>query len=153
MNSIDEIFNVEAESWIDALEPYQKAVIIQLHKRNQDYEEVAKEWLNSSIPTNVPFGTHGKSSIYFGKVLDEVEAFFSGDEKYKDSRLAIMKESGAVQNYIVGIIPAAIGHFLGTAGVFLAPVIAIVLFTITKIGINAWLAKRKEERELNQHIK
>lgn len=33
---------------------------------------------------------------------------------------------------------------------FLAPVIAIVLLTIGKIGLNAWLAARKEKRKQNE---
>ena len=47
------------------------------------------------------------------KVLDEIEAFFTGDEKYKDSRLAILKESGVVQSYIVGGISIALAPVLG----------------------------------------
>lgn len=108
---------------------------------------VANKWLTATIPTNVPFGTQKNPSIFFEKVLDEIEAFFTGDEKYKDSRLAILKESGVVQSYIVGGISIALAPVLGTSAPFLAPVIAIVLLTIGKIGLNAWLATRKEKRE------
>ena len=82
-----------------------------------------------------------------GVALDEIEAFFTGDEKYKDSRLAILKESGVVQSYVVGGISIALAPVLGTSAPFLAPVIAIVLLTIGKIGLNAWLATRREKRE------
>ena len=81
-----------------------------------------------------------------GEVLDELEAFFSGDEKYKNDRIAILQEKSAVQTYIVGAISVALSPVLGASAPFLAPVVAIILVTITKMGINAWLAMRKEKR-------
>lgn len=33
---------------------------------------------------------------------------------------------------------------------YFAPVVAIILVTITKMGINAWLAMRKEKREATE---
>ena len=147
MNDIDEIFSVAPNSWIESLNTYQKSVISQLYAQTNDYEVVAKEWLTAVIPTNVPFGTQKNPSIFFEKVLDEIEAFFTGDERYKDSRLAILKESGGVQSYVVGSISAALAPVLGTSAVFLAPVIAIVLLIIGRIGLNAWIATRREKRE------
>lgn len=150
MTDISEIFEVDPASWIDTLSPYQRNLINQLYEQTNDYEEVANQWLSATIPSNVPFGTQKKPSIFFEKVLDEIEAFFSGDEKYKDNRLAILKESGVVQSYIVGAISIALAPILGASAAFLAPVIAIVLLTIGKIGLNAWLAARKEKRKQNE---
>ena len=73
--------------------------------------------------------------------------FQAAYSKYKDSRLAILKESGVVQSYVVGSISIALAPVLGTSASFLAPVIAIVLLTIGKIGLNAWIATRREKRE------
>ena len=144
MNDISEIFNVDPNSWIESLSTYQKNIINQLYSQTNDYEMVANTWLTATIPMNVPFGTQKNPSIFFEKVLDEIEAFLTGDEKYKDSRLAILKESGVVQSYVVGGISIALAPVLGTS---LAPVIAIVLLTIGKIGLNAWIATRREKRE------
>ena len=132
------------------LSPYQRNLINQLYEHTNDYEKVANHWLSATIPSNIPFGTQKKPSIFFEKVLDEIEAFFSGDEKYKDNRLAILKESGVVQSYIVDAISIALAPILGANAAFLAPVIAIVLLTIGKIGLNAWLAARKEKRKQNE---
>ena len=101
------------------------------------------------MPMNFPFGTEKGHSLFYEKILDEVEAFFSGDDRYKDSRLAILKESGATQSFIIGAISAALSPILGTSAVFLAPIIAITLVTMAKMGINAWLAMRKEKRSSN----
>lgn len=149
MNDISEIFNVDPNSWIESLNTYQKNIINQLYAQTNDYEVVANTWLTATIPTNVPFGTQKNHSIFFEKVLDEIEAFFTGDEKYKDSRLAILKESGVVQNYVVGCISIALAPVLGTSAPFLAPAIAMILVTISKIGLNAWIETRREKRENN----
>lgn len=93
---------------------------------------------------------HQKSpSIFYEKVLDEIEAFFTGDEKYKDSRLAILKESGVVQSYVVGGISIALAPVLGTSAPFLAPVIAIVLLTIGKDWLKCMArnSPRKERKK------
>ena len=132
------------------LSPYQRNLINQLYEQTNDYEKVANQWLSATIPSNIPFGTQKKPSIFFEKVLDEIEAFFSGDEKYKDNRLAILKDSGVVQSDIVDAISIALAPILGANAAFLAPVIAIVLLTIGKIGLNAWLAARKEKRKQNE---
>ena len=147
MNDISEILNVNPDSWINSLNTYQKDIINKLYEQTNSYEEVANKWLTATIPMNVPFGTQKNSSIFFGKVLDEIEAFFTGDEKYKDSRLAILKESGFVQKYIVVGISIALAPVLGTSASFLAPVVAIVLLIIGKMGLNAWIATRREKKE------
>lgn len=147
MNHIEEIFQQDNQLWINSLPQHQQKTIEKMYIQLGDYEEVAKAWLSSSVPTNVPFGTQKKNSVFYENVLNEVEAFFSGDEKYKDDRLAILKESGVVQSYIIGGISIALAPVLGTSAPFLAPVIAIVLFTIGRIGLNAWLTTRKAKRE------
>lgn len=102
------------------------------------------------MPTTVPFGTEKGKSVFYEKVLDEIEAFLSGDEKYKNDRIAILQEKSVVQTYVVGVISVALAPVLGASSVFLAPVIAIAFVTITKVGINAWLAMRKEQRNNEQ---
>ena len=146
MERIDELFNVDPDSWIEALQHYQKNTIIKLYNENGSYEETAKAWLSASMSTTVPFGTERGQSVFFDKVLDELEAFFSGDEKYKNDRIAILQEKSAVQTYIVGVISVALSPVLDASAPFLAPVVAIILVTITKMGINAWLAMRKEKK-------
>jgi len=147
MTSINEIFDVAPEEWIKALPAYQQSTIADMYSEFGDYEKVAQEWLSPSNPMNVPFGASHGSKLYFEKVLDELEAFFRGDKRYEENRMAILKESGAVQNYVVGIISGALALQLGAAAVFIAPSVAIGLLTIGKMGINAWLAYREETRK------
>ena len=150
MTELCEIFAVDPKTWLDTMKPYQRNIANVIYTETKDYEEVAKRWLTAdSLPNNVPFGTKKTSSIFYEKVLDEIEAFFSGDEKYENCRIEILKESGIVQSYIVGVLSIALAPILEKAAPFLAPVISIVLFTIGKIGLNAWLTMRKEQREKN----
>lgn len=150
MQSIEELFCVEPESWIGALPSYQKNMVDKLYSKNGSYEETAKAWLSASLAITVPFGTEKSKSVFLEKVLDEIEAFFSGDEKYQSDRIAILQEKSVVQTYVVGALSVALSPELGASSVFLAPVIAIVLVTITKMGINAWLAMRKERRTADE---
>lgn len=149
MNTIEDILIEYPGSWLESLPKYQENIINELYSQSGDYDQVALSWLNTSMPMNFPFGTEKGHSLFYEKILDEVEAFFSGDDRYKDSRLAILKESGATQSFIIGAISAALSPILGTSAVFLAPIIAITLVTMAKMGINAWLAMRKEKRSSN----
>lgn len=65
MERIDDLFNVDPDSWIEALQPYQKNTIIKLYNENGSYEETAKAWLNASMSTTVPFGTEKGQSVFF----------------------------------------------------------------------------------------
>lgn len=146
MEQIDKLFEVDPNSWIEALQPYQRNMIKELYAKNGSYEETAKAWLTAALSTTVPFGTEKGHSVFFEKILTELELFLDGDEKYKNDQVAILQEKGAVQTYVVGAISVALSPALGAAATFLAPVIAIVFVIITKMGINAWLAMRKEGR-------
>ena len=100
MNTIEDILIEYPGSWLESLPKYQENIINELYSQSGDYDQVALSWLNASMPMNFPFGTEKGHSLFYEKILDEVEAFFSGDDRYKDSRLAILKESGATQSFI-----------------------------------------------------
>lgn len=147
MEYIEELFVVEPDSWMESLRPYQQNMMNQLYREYKSYEKTAEVWLTASMSATVPFGTEKRSSIFLDKLLDELEAFLSGDEKYNEDRLAILQEKGALQTYAVGVISVALSSELGTSAAFIAPAIALLLVMISKMGVNAWLAMRKEKRE------
>ena len=144
MNNLYEVFDVPPESWINCLPIYQQNIINDLYQQTNNFDKTAEAWLSASVPENVPFGTTKNSKLFLEKVADEIELFFTNDEKYKNCKLAILKESGAVQSFVIGAISAALAPALGKSAVFLAPVIAIIFTTITQIGLNAWLSYRAE---------
>ena len=77
MNKIEDIFSEYSNSWLECLPLYQQKVINELYQQSGDYEQVAQAWLSASMPNNVPFGTEKHHSIFYEKILDEIEAFFS----------------------------------------------------------------------------
>ena len=81
MTTIEEIFTQYPDSWLLCLPGYQQKTINELYCQLGDYEQVAQAWLTASMSTNVPFGAQKGHSIFYEKVLDEIEAFFSGDER------------------------------------------------------------------------
>lgn len=147
MNSLNDIFEMDPEEWLKTLPKYQQTLINQMYLELGSYERVAQIWLSPSTPNNVPFGAGKDTKLYFDKILDELEAFFRGDKRYEENRIAILKESGAIQNYVVGILSGALAIHLGSSAVFIAPAVAIALLTIGKMGVNAWLAYREEKRK------
>jgi len=149
MKNIQDIFLVESETWIDTLPDYQKNIINTLLDKSGNYEDVADAWLTAAPSHTVPFGTEKPKKIFLNKVMDEIELFITDDDKYKNERLSLLKESSVVQSYIVGLISTSLSPVLGVSSPFLAPVIAIILCIITKIGISAWLKTREELREKN----
>lgn len=152
MNNIEELFVFDADSWLNTIPAYQRNIISTLYKQENDYEAVAKIWLTTSLSNTVQFGTEKHHSIYYDKILDEIEAFLRGEARYKDDRLSLLKESGCVQNIVVGSVSVALSQVLGVTASFLAPVIVVSLMLITKIGVNAWLAKREQERKESENL-
>ena len=76
MKAIENIFEEYTDSWLQCLPQYQKKVINELYSQLGDYDQVALAWLNASMSMNVPFGTEKGHSIFYEKLLDEIEAFF-----------------------------------------------------------------------------
>lgn len=146
MNSIIDIFEITPEEWLKALPSYQQNIISRMYSELGDYEKVAQAWLTPSNSTNEPFGAGRGRKVYFDKILDELEAFLRGDKRYEENRIAILRESGAVQNYVVGVISGVLAIHMEVAAVFIAPAVAIGFLTIGKIGVNAWLSYREEKR-------
>ena len=135
----------------------EKDLLHELNKENiPNLANIDERFLDLSFdPENkysVPYMWGTVGILYNTTLVDEPVTSWDilWDEKYKDNRLAILKESGVVQSYIVDAISIALAPILGANAAFLAPVIAIVLLTIGKIGLNAWLAARKEKRKQNE---
>ena len=145
--SVEKMFDCESDAWVSGLPCYQQRLINQLYSQNNDYEQVAKSWLQGSLSMTEVFGTEKGKSVYFEKILDEIELFLKEDVKYQDIKLDIQKQTGAIQSYIVGLLSVAMAPTLGNSAVFLAPVIAICFIIIGKIGVNAWLEMREDKHK------
>lgn len=149
MATLEELLKGSETEWIDALPAYQREIIKSLISQGKTPEEAATAWLSASGPANTfTLGTVPGRSLFYEKLLDEVEAFICREDKYQEERNKLLTDfkSTAVQGYIIGAISVAIAPTVGAAAAFIAPAVAVILLTITRIGRNAWCAMRKEQR-------
>lgn len=136
----------EVDGWLKTMPLYQQKMTETMFDKLGDYEMVAQEWLVVKNSSTAPFGSSEPHLPLLEKILDEIELFFRGDSKYQNEIRSLLADKNIIQYSIVAAISQAIAGTVGTASVFISPVIGITLFTITKMGINAWL-KSREERE------
>ncbi len=146
MSSIDDLFRRDPESWIDSLPDYQKTLVQELLKQSDSPEEAASKWLTASPRNTFPLGAaQGSSKLYLDKLWNELEAFLCGDSRYEEDRKKLLAELKPGHAYLVGVISVTIAPVLGASATFLAPVIALLLITVSKLGLNAWCQMRKEQ--------
>ncbi|ABO51531.1 conserved hypothetical protein [Desulforamulus reducens MI-1] len=148
---LEELFSGNPDEWISALQPYQKNIINTLLDSGKSPEEISIQWLSASGPANTfPFGAAGKeqgSSLFYEKLKEEVEAFFCEQAKYEEDRKKLLEQFNAGHTYIIGLISVKISPIVGTSSAFIAPIIALILFTIARIGLNAWCATLRAKNE------
>ena len=146
MSDYKDLFKDDPSLWIEVLPKYQKDIVLVLLSKSDDYEEVASIWLNASPQNTYPYGAQKTNRIFLDKLLDEIEAFLCGDIKYKNDISKLLKESKVVHTFFVSVMSAAIAPSLGVSGAVLAPVIVIILTSVCKVTLNAWIEMRKESR-------
>jgi hypothetical protein len=148
MKELSIILNSEEDELLNTIPNFQKYIIQSfLEQKNHNYIDAAELWLKSSPSNTAKFGAEQKKeNIYRDKLIDEIEKFLCGDEKYDDDRKKIVDSGDKTQKYIIGVMSVAIGKSLGVVGTFIAPVIVLLLLSFGKMAINAWCAMRKENR-------
>jgi len=146
MIDFQDLFIFEPDSWIEALPNYQRVTVASLYEISNDYESVASAWISASPSNTVQYGAQKKDNIFLNRICDELELFLSEDIKYEKEVLELKKYKTVVQLVVVSAISGFLSPYLGVTAVFLAPVIAILLASITKIGVQAWLSQRKEKK-------
>lgn len=146
MEEFDTLINADQAEILASLDGFQVEIIESfLHQTNNNYLESADKWLNATTANTAQFGGEtGKAKIYREKLLDEIEKFFCGDESYDDDRKKISESAEKTKQYIIGVLSSAIGATMGVAGTFIAPVIALLIMSMGKMGVNAWCAMRIE---------
>ena len=133
-----EVPNIELSEWTGALKTYQKTSINILVAEN-DEETAAKLWLSANgVSTTKQFGGGGSSEPFWDRFVAEFKDFICGHEKYSNERSQLSSQAPVANAMFVGIISGAIGSTLGFAASLLAPAVAILLFLVGKVGVNAY---------------
>lgn len=124
--------------WVSELKTYQKNSIETLI--TEYGEEVAVEkWLSANGPKdNIPFGgvQSNDSKPFLDKFKTEFKKFICNHPDYEEERKKLNMESPVVKAIWISVISAA----LGFAATLLAPVIAVMLSIVGKMGISAYCA-------------
>lgn len=149
MEELNTLLHSEKEELISILPKYQEKLIEDfLSLNNNDFLNVADLWLNATPSNTFGFGGEGKKQVFYrDMLLEEIEKFLCGDEIYEDDRNKISESTDKTKQYAVGVMSTAIGSQIGVVGVFLAPVIVLLLLSIGKMAINAWCELRKKNKE------
>lgn len=146
MTTLDEALQGSDADWIGGLPKYQSDIIASLLE-GKTPDEAATMWLSASGPANTfPFGATRGASLFFDKVVDEVEAFICRDNAYTEDKKKLLTQVDVTHAYTIGLISAAISHAVGAAAPYIAPAVALILVTSARIGRNAWCAMRQEQR-------
>lgn len=148
MTKFEDFFDGSETEWMDTLPAYQRNTINTLAAQGKSYEEIATAWLSANGPANTfPFGTEKGHTIFFEKLVDEIEKFLCGvEDHYSEDRKKLLTSGETTKTFFISIISQAIGSVLHTSIPFIAPVVALTLITVTKIGRNAWCSMRQEQK-------
>jgi hypothetical protein len=151
MAILDDALQGDEADWISALPPYQRDIVNTLLAQGKTPEEVATAWLSAAGPANTfPFGTRQGTTLFFEKLLDEVEAFFCRDDQYVEDKKKLLTGADTTKAFIVSVISAAIAPRVGAAAPCITTPVALILLTVGRMGRNAWCATRSEQRAANE---
>ena len=133
-------FDGELDDWIDALDPHQADSIRQMLAAGESPDGAALNWLAKAGPDDlVNFSGASWPRACYERVMDESRKLIcGGDPAYDKTRKDI---SGLIEQHkseVVAMIATALGGAVGLPAAALAPVVAIVLSFVSKVGVNAW---------------
>lgn len=135
-----EVPEFSIDEWVNELKPYQKNSIASLLKENEP-NEVAKIWLTSHGAYNtIPFGGIRDTTLFWENFVTEFNKFICDDSEYKNEKKDFKSEVPLSKELLISVISAAIGAKLGFAATFVAPAVALLLFTVGKLTKNAYCA-------------
>jgi len=139
---METIQNINLEDWVSELKTYQKKTI-EILIAEYGEEEAVEKWLSANGPKdNIPFGgvQSNDSKPFLDRFKTEFKKFICNHPDYEEEREKLNMESPVVKAIWISVISAALGAVLGFAATLLAPVVAIMLSIVGKMGISAYCA-------------
>jgi len=153
MTGFQHLLNQDPKSWLTALPAYQRDLATALLTSDDSPELAAEKWLSAEPSDTYPFGGLRTSKLYLEKLFDELEAFLCGDPKYESDRAKLNAESKPTHALVVSFIAVSIAPAIGASAPIIAPVVALLMMTAGKLGLNAWCSLRKERRSQRETSK
>ncbi|NEW78733.1 MAG: hypothetical protein GZ086_04775 [Gelidibacter sp.] len=134
------IQEIKLEDWLSELKAYQKNTIETLISEYGE-EEAVEKWLSANgSKDNIPFGgiQTNDTKPFLDKFKAEFKKFICNHPDYEEERKKLNMESPVAKAIWISVISAALGATLGFAATLLAPVVAIMLSIVGKMGLNAY---------------
>lgn len=125
--------------WLDLLKPYQRATLKEF-LNSMGPEAAAEKWLSTiGSPNIVGFGggIHG-SKPFWDKFKSEFRKLICDDASYVQVKESLRGERPIVSAMTILGISEALGSVLGVSGTLLAPAVAIMLFGVGQVTVNAF---------------
>jgi len=139
---MEAIQDITLENWLSELKAYQRNSIVTLIDEYGE-ENAVEKWLSANGPKdNVPFGGLQSTDTkpFLDKFKTEFKKFVCNHPDYDEERKKLNMESPVVKAIWISVISAALGATLGFAATLLAPVVAVMLSLVGKMGLNAYCA-------------
>jgi hypothetical protein len=128
------------DEWLKELKPYQRNTITKLLEDHEPVD-VAKSWITSEgSATTIPFGGVHNPKPFWDNFINEFNKFICDDREYENEKKELKKEAPISKALIIAVIGGALAQRLGLAASLLAPAIALLLFTVGNITVNAYCA-------------
>ncbi len=147
MEAINVLLNDDPNKWIETLDNYQKKTVLDLCELGDSPSVIAEKWLKYATANTYQFGAQKTSAILLNNVKKEVIKFLCGDPEYDQERKELAKNREVTRNYVIGLIASVISVKVGLSLVFLAPVVAIIIFSFGKCTLKAICTTLKELEE------
>ncbi|MEU7820473.1 hypothetical protein [Catellatospora sp. NPDC049133] len=147
MSSLSSLIVGSYDDWTKSLPGYQLRVLDELVSSGVPEDDLAQQWLSATYDsTTLPFGAGPGRSEYIERFWDEVHDLLCAESKYVDERAELTKSLGVGQASAVACVSAFLAHVLPVSAAAVAPPVAIVFFTIAKMGLNAWCRVQTQRR-------
>lgn len=131
------------ESWLLELKPYQRATL-QEFMATLEPDQAAERWLTTIGSPNIA-GFGGASVTdpkpFWERFKAECHKFLCDESAYAEDKKAILAEMPVSKPLLISAMSSAIGAYLGTPGTLIAPAITLMLFTVGRLGLNAYCSK------------
>ncbi|MGB6066825.1 MAG: hypothetical protein WBG50_18625 [Desulfomonilaceae bacterium] len=102
-----------------------------------DPETAAEKWVRATgFAEIVPFGGKRDAKTFWENVKSEFRKFICDEDSYAEEKKTLSGQKPRAA--FVSIVSAAVGAAVGSSATLLAPAIVLLLFTVGKIGRNAY---------------
>lgn len=137
---LDQIAQFKPEEWINALSGSDRMRVRQLLENGLTEEQAAEVWLGrTGSEMTFGYGASNRGANYLDSLKRELRHLVcGGSEAYNDLRTQFAAYTQRGATVIVGVISAAIAATINIAAGVIAPVVALLLSAICRVGLNAY---------------